>query len=71
MHPRNFGSQNIVRTYVQGEILNFKHPYVSAVNRLSTPKNINKGESFFRLNLMCTLTFTQWSLGRGQREREK
>ena len=45
MHPRNFGSEKIVRTrpYVRppihvsrGEILHFKYPRVSAVNRIAT-----------------------------------
>ena len=43
MYPRNFGSEKIVCTYVRpplhvsrGEILHFKHPHVSAVNRLAT-----------------------------------
>ena len=45
MHPRNFGSEKIVRKrpYVRppirvsrGEILHFKYPRVSAVNRIAT-----------------------------------
>ena len=45
MHPRKFGSEKIVRTrtYVraplhvsQGEILHFRYPCVSAVNRIAT-----------------------------------
>ena len=42
MHPRNFGSEKIVCTYVHpthvspGEILHLKHPSVSGINRIST-----------------------------------
>ena len=43
MYSRNFGSEKIVCTFVRpplhvsrGEILHFKHPHVSAVNRLAT-----------------------------------
>ena len=44
MHPRNFGSEKIVRTSVntsilhvsRGEILHFKYPRVPAVNPIAT-----------------------------------
>ena len=42
MHPRNFGPEKIVRTYVhptyvsRGKILHFKHPIVSGINRIAT-----------------------------------
>ena len=42
MHPRNFGSDKIIPygrppNYVsRGEILHFKYPRVSAVNRIAT-----------------------------------
>ena len=63
MYSRNFGSEKIVCTFVRppvhvsrGEILHFKHPHVSAVNRMATrtfreEKNSNnKADSFFRLD---------------------
>ena len=65
MHLRNFGPEKIVRTcpYLRpplhislGEILHFKYPRVSAVNRIASRnfrdkiKNINNADSFFRLN---------------------
>ena len=43
MYSRHFGSEKIVCTFVRppvhvsrGEILHFKHPHVSAVNRMAT-----------------------------------
>ena len=64
--PDNFGSEKIVpygvRPYVRpplhgspGEILHFKYPRVSAVNRIATltleiKNNNNDADSFFRLN---------------------
>ena len=62
MHPRNFGSEKIVRRrpYVRlhvsrGKILHFKYLRVSAENRIATrtftdKKNNTKADSFFRLN---------------------
>ena len=62
-HPRNFGSDKVVRTYVSphlhvswGEICISSTPRVSVVNRKAIrtfrekKKNKNKAESFFRLN---------------------
>ena len=54
MHPKNFGSEKIVRTYV--EISHFKYPSVSAVNREATwtlrdkHYNNNNAGLLFRLN---------------------
>ena len=63
MCPRNFGSEKIVCTLVRlplhvsrSEILHFKHPHVSAVNRMATrtfreeKTSNNKAGSFFRLD---------------------
>ena len=63
MHPRNFGSEKIVREkYVRpplqvslDEVLHFKHPRVSAVNRIASQtfrnkNNNNKADSLFRLH---------------------
>ena len=57
MHPKNFGSEKIVRTVRQplhvsrDEILHFKHPRVSAVNRIASrpfsDKNKNNESRFF------------------------
>ena len=63
MHPRNFGSEKIVRTrpYVRlplhvnrVEILHFKYPRVSAVNRIAT--RTTKPILSFELILLSTLT---------------
>ena len=63
MYSRNFGSEKIVCTLVRlplhvsrSEILHFKHPHVSAVNRMATrtfreeENSNNKADSFFRLD---------------------
>ena len=68
MNPRNFGSRKITRTYVhplhvsRGEILHFKYPRVSAVNRIATQtlrdnKRTTKPILSFDLILMSTLTW--------------
>ena len=65
MHPRNFGSEKVVRTeyvrpYVRplsrDEILHFKHTRVLALNRIASQtfrdkNNNSKSDSFFPLNL--------------------
>ena len=63
MYSRNFGSEKIVCRLVRpplhvsrGEILHFKHPHVSAVNRTATrtfreeENSNNKADFFFRLD---------------------
>ena len=50
MHPRNFGSDRIVRAYVR----TYVHPLLLAVTRRE--KNNIKAESFFDYILMFTLT---------------
>ena len=72
MHPRNFGSEKIVRKrpYVRppigvsrGEILHFKYPRVSALNRIATrtfrykTTTTTKTILSFDLILMSTLTW--------------
>ena len=69
MKSRNFGSRKIVRTYVhtlhvsRGEILYFKYPRVSAVNRIATQSlrdnkiTTTKPILSFDFILMSTLTW--------------
>ena len=54
MHPRNLGSDKIVRKYVRpplyvslGEVVHFKHPCILVVNHMLERKNNNKAESDF------------------------
>ena len=70
-HPRNFGSEKIVRTYVRpvhvsrGEILHFKPPRLFEIKN-----NNNKADSFFRLNFHICLYIDVDNRERA-REREK
>ena len=75
-HPRNFGSEKIVRTrYVrpplhvsQDEILHFKHPRVSAVNRIASrpfsDKTNNNKKSILSFDLISMSTLT-WMAEKG------
>ena len=83
MHPRNFSSEKIVCTYIhpihvsQGEILRFKHPRVSGLNRMATRTfkekkyNNNKADSFFRLNFIVYINVDKRERARRRNKKQR
>ena len=82
MHPRNFGSEKIVRKrpYVRppihvgrGEILHFKYPRVSAVNRIATrtfrDKTTTKAILSFHLILIIDVDKRERARARDKKQR--